>query len=53
MRYILYIFLAVSISIIFFACRKDKVGYTPTPYELKIPSHFPKMIIPEIGRAHV
>jgi cytochrome c peroxidase len=47
MRYLLYIFFAVSISLSFFACRKDKVQYTPTPYALKIPSHFPKMIIPE------
>jgi cytochrome c peroxidase len=28
------------------ACRKDKADYTPTPYQLKIPSHFPDMIIP-------
>jgi len=32
--------------IVFQACRKDKVGYTPTPYTLKVPSHFPKMPIP-------
>lgn len=30
----------------FFSCRKDNVGYEPTPYELEIPSHFPAMIIP-------
>jgi cytochrome c peroxidase len=29
-----------------FSCRKDKIGYTPTPYSLEIPSHFPDMIIP-------
>lgn len=28
------------------ACKKDKVEYNPTPYELEIPSHFPDMIIP-------
>jgi cytochrome c peroxidase len=28
------------------ACRKDKADYTPTPYQLKIPAHFPDMIIP-------
>jgi cytochrome c peroxidase len=28
------------------ACRKDKADYTPTPYQLKVPSHFPDMIIP-------
>ena len=32
--------------IVFQACRKDKVGYTPTPYTLKVPSHFPQMPIP-------
>lgn len=32
--------------IVFQACRKDKVGYAPTPYTLKIPSHFPQMPIP-------
>jgi len=30
----------------FQACRKDKVGYNPTPYKLEIPSHFPAMPIP-------
>jgi cytochrome c peroxidase len=29
------------------ACKKDKVGYEPTPYALEIPSHFPAMQIPE------
>jgi cytochrome c peroxidase len=33
--------------IVFQACRKEKVGYEPTPYTLKIPSHFPAMNIPE------
>jgi len=28
------------------SCKKDKVGYTPSPYELDIPSHFPDMEIP-------
>ena len=28
------------------SCNKDKVGYTPTPYQLQIPSHFPAMNIP-------
>lgn len=32
--------------VLFQACRKDKVGYTPTPYTLKVPSHFPQMNIP-------
>ena len=29
------------------SCKKDKVTYEATPYELEIPSHFPQMIIPE------
>lgn len=32
--------------IVFQGCRKDKVGHKPTPYALKIPSHFPAMPIP-------
>lgn len=28
------------------SCKKDKTVYATTPYELKIPSHFPTMIIP-------
>lgn len=44
MKYLLPLF---GLILIFLACKKDKVEYTPTPYELKIPSHFPDMIIPE------
>jgi len=44
MKYLLPIF---GLILLFLACKKDKVEYTPTPYELKIPSHFPDMIIPE------
>ncbi len=29
------------------SCKRDKVSFEPTPYTLKIPSHFPKMIIPD------
>ena len=43
MKYLLLIFVGV---VLFFSCKKDKVGYTPTPYNLQIPSHFPDMIIP-------
>jgi cytochrome c peroxidase len=32
---------------IFLSCRKDNVSYLPTPYTLEIPSHFPKMLVPE------
>jgi len=33
--------------LIFVRCNKDKVIHEPTPYDLKIPDHFPDMIIPE------
>ena len=36
----------IFMLLLFAACRKDKADYTPTPYQLKIPSHFPDMIIP-------
>ncbi|MCR9171976.1 MAG: cytochrome-c peroxidase [bacterium] len=45
MKYILISMLFVVAAIVL-ACKKDKVGYEPTPYELKIPSHFPDMPIP-------
>lgn len=44
MKYLLFIFLFVAV---FISCKKDKVGFTPVPYTLKIPSHFPDMIIPD------
>ncbi len=44
MKYLLISFLVFAV---FLSCKKDKVGYEPTPYELEIPSHFPMMIIPE------
>ena len=36
----------IFMLLLFAACRKDKADYTPTPYQLKIPAHFPDMIIP-------
>jgi len=36
----------ISFLFLLTACRKDKADYDPTPYQLKIPSHFPDMIIP-------
>lgn len=36
----------LSLLVFFLACTKAKVGYDPTPYSLKIPSHFPQMNIP-------
>lgn len=43
MKYLLILFLGIAVVL---SCRKEKVGFEPTPYELQIPSHFPKMIIP-------
>lgn len=36
----------LGLLILFIACTKEKVGYDPTPYFIKTPSHFPKMNIP-------
>jgi cytochrome c peroxidase len=44
MKYLFFIFLGL---LVFVSCKKDNVGYEPTPYDLEIPSHFPTMIIPE------
>ncbi|PHR21037.1 MAG: cytochrome-c peroxidase [Fluviicola sp.] len=44
MKFLLVSFLAI---VVILSCKRDKVEYAPTPYELKIPSHFPDMIIPE------
>lgn len=42
-----YLFLSFLIIVVILSCKKDKVAYEATPYQLKIPSHFPDMIIPE------
>lgn len=48
MRKIIYILGFILFLILTFqACRKDTQHHIPTPYNLKIPSHFPPMIIPE------
>lgn len=44
MKYLLISFIVIAVVL---SCKKDKVAYEPTPYELEIPSHFPDMIIPE------
>ena len=44
MKYLLIVFIGI---VFFLSCKKDKVGYFPTPYQLEIPSHFPAMEIPE------
>jgi cytochrome c peroxidase len=46
-RFQLTLLLLFGISLgILWACKKEKVGYHPTPYVLEIPSHFPAMPIP-------
>lgn len=44
MKYLLVSFVVIAVIL---SCKKDKVMYEPTPYELEIPPHFPQMIIPE------
>jgi cytochrome c peroxidase len=44
MRYFFLIFIVITF---FLSCKKDRVGYDPTPYVLEIPSHFPAMPIPD------
>lgn len=39
-------FIGFLLLLILVSCRKEKAAYTPTPYFLEIPSHFPDMIIP-------
>lgn len=41
------VFSLIAFCLILTSCRKDKVEYKATPYQLEIPSHFPDMIIPE------
>lgn len=40
------LFVSLIVVSLFLGCKKDKVGYDPTPYQLEIPSHFPDMPIP-------
>lgn len=42
-KYLLFALVGIGI---FLGCKKDKATYSPTPYELEIPSHFPQMQIP-------
>jgi cytochrome c peroxidase len=44
MKYLLVSFVVIAVIL---SCKKDKVEYAATPYQLEIPSHFPAMIIPE------
>ncbi|MDX1445024.1 cytochrome-c peroxidase [Lishizhenia sp.] len=39
-------FFFVLLSLLVFSCKEEVVSYSPTPYVLKEPSHFPKMDIP-------
>ncbi len=43
MKNLVLIFLVLALT----SCRKEKVGFDPTPYNLNIPTHFPDMLIPE------
>ncbi|MBM3185790.1 MAG: cytochrome-c peroxidase [Bacteroidetes bacterium] len=38
------VFILIILALV--SCRKEKVGFKPTPYNLIKPSHFPNMIIP-------
>lgn len=40
-------FVGIFIILSLFSCRKEKVGFKPTPYNLIKPSHFPNMPIPD------
>jgi cytochrome c peroxidase len=37
----------IFIILALFSCRKEKVGFKPTPYSLIKPTHFPNMVIPD------
>ena len=39
-------FCIIAITLLFLSCNKDKTTYTPTPYSITIPTHFPQMEIP-------
>ena len=43
MRFIVYLAIA---SFCLQSCKKDKIQFTPTPYKIEYPSHFPDMEIP-------
>jgi cytochrome c peroxidase len=42
-----YVFILFLILVGVLSCAKDHVAYTPTPYAVPIPTHFPDMIVPE------
>ena len=42
-----YVFILFLILVGVLSCAKDHVEYTPTPYAVPIPTHFPDMIVPE------
>lgn len=44
MRILFILFIAV---VAILSCKKEKISYSPSPYTLAIPSHFPDMPIPE------
>lgn len=42
-----YLFLLFLVIVFFLSCKKEMYVHEPIPYQLKIPSHFPAMEIPE------
>lgn len=48
MRYFVNIlFFLALFFVLLTSCKKDKISYSVTPYNLEIPDHFPQMAIPE------
>jgi cytochrome c peroxidase len=45
-KFLGFLILLFTISIALYACKKEGNTFETTPYEIKKPSHFPKMIIP-------
>ena len=43
MRFFIFV---IAPAFCLLSCKKDKIEYTPTPYMIDIPSHFPDMEIP-------
>ena len=40
-------FVGIFIILSLISCRKEKIGFKPTPYNLIKPSHFPNMVVPD------
>jgi cytochrome c peroxidase len=50
-------FILIAVAALFYACKKDSdeqgTGYTPTPYTIELPPHFPIPDIPENNKTTV